>query len=43
MANFGRLWWSLGTYFRVSDVERPVEVGDTFGRVWLRAIAGVEL
>lgn len=43
MFNFGRLWWSVGAYFRVSDAERPVEVGDSFGKVWLRAIAGVEL
>lgn len=43
MANFGRLWWTVGAYFRVSDAERPTQVGDAFGRVWLRAIAGVEL
>ncbi|MFO0588802.1 MAG: hypothetical protein U0441_14725 [Polyangiaceae bacterium] len=43
MANFGKLWFSLGTYFRVSDVERPVEVGDVFGRVWVRAVTGVEM
>lgn len=43
MVNFGKLWWSVGAYFRVSDMERPTAVGDTFGRVWVRAIAGVEL
>lgn len=43
MANFGKLWFSLGTYFRVSDVDRPVQVGDSFGRVWVRAVTGVEL
>lgn len=43
MVNFGKLWWSVGGYFRVTDVNRPAEVGDTFGRIWVRAVAGVEM
>ena len=43
MVNFGKLWWSVGGYFRVTDLNRPAEVGDAFGRFWLRAVAGVEL
>jgi len=43
MVNFGKLWWSVGGYFRVTDVNRPAEAGDTFGRFWVRAAAGVEM
>ncbi len=43
MLNFGKLWWSVGAYFRVTDVNRTAEVGDTFGRFWLRSVAGIEL
>lgn len=43
MVNLGRMWWSVGTYFRVSDVARPVDVGDVFGRVWVRSAVGLDL
>lgn len=43
MLNFGRLWWTVGGYFRVSDTGRPVAPGDAFGRVWVRSVVGVDL
>jgi hypothetical protein len=41
LAAIGRLWWSTGVYLRVTDLERPVAVGDQFGRFWVRTIIGV--
>jgi hypothetical protein len=41
LAEFGRLWWTTGAYLRVSDLDRPVAVGDAFGRFWVRTIIGV--
>ena len=43
MANFGRLFWSVGAYFRMSDLQKPVEVGDVYGRFWLRSCVGLDL
>jgi hypothetical protein len=41
--NFGRLWWSSGLYFRVSDAGRVQEPGDAYGHLWLRTIIGIDL
>jgi hypothetical protein len=41
--SFSKLWWSTGVYFRVTDVDRPTQVGDAFGKLWLRALFGIPL
>lgn len=41
LANLGRLWWTTGLYARVTDAGRETQLGDTFGRVWVRTIIGV--
>ena len=40
--NFGRVWWSLGTYANVNDSDKP-QPGDTYGPVWIRSLLGVDL
>jgi hypothetical protein len=39
--NFGRVWFSAGGYFRVTDFNRTMQVGDGFGNVWVRTVIGV--
>jgi hypothetical protein len=43
LLSFAKLWWSTGAYFRVTDVSRPTEVGDTFGKLWFRTVFGLPL
>ncbi len=43
MLNFGKIWWSNGFYFRVSDATRAVQAGDVFGRVYARSVIGLNL
>jgi hypothetical protein len=41
MFNFGRLWWATGAYARVTDPSRDVQVGDAYGRIWVRTVVGL--
>ena len=41
LLSFAKLWWSTGAYFRVTDVTRPTEVADTFGKLWFRTVFGL--
>jgi len=43
MFDFGHLWWSTGVYARVNDIDREVQLGDDYGRVWVRTVVGIEL
>jgi hypothetical protein len=43
LLNFGRIWWSNGLYFRVSDATRVQAPGDGYGHIWLRTIIGIDL
>ncbi|GAC1352313.1 MAG: hypothetical protein NVS3B20_08960 [Polyangiales bacterium] len=43
MFNFGRLWWSTAAYLRLDRMSRNGEVGDQFGKVWVRSVVGIEL
>ena len=43
MFDFGHLWWSTGVYARVNDIDREVQMGDDYGRVWARTVVGIEL
>jgi len=43
MFNWGKLWWSSGAYLRVTDVERPNNPGDLYGRLWVRTVVGLSL
>jgi len=41
MVNFGKLWWTTGLYFRTTDIDRTVQVGDTYGPIWIRTVVGI--
>lgn len=39
---FGKLWWSLGLYAHLNDVQKP-KVGADYGPAWVRSVLGLEL
>jgi hypothetical protein len=43
MANFGKLWWSVGAYVRVTDFGRTQRLDDNnpYGPFWFRTIVGL--
>ena len=41
MMNLGPIWWATGVYLRATDWDRSVQVGDNFGRVWIRSVVGI--
>ena len=41
MMNLGPIWWATGVYLRATDLDRSVQVGDNFGRVWIRSVVGL--
>jgi hypothetical protein len=43
LLQFGRVWWTNGFYFRVSNLNHTLEAGETFGNVWFRSVIGVGL
>lgn len=43
MMNFGKLWWSLGAYARVTDTSHTLEAGEPWGPVWFRSMVGYQL
>jgi hypothetical protein len=38
-----RVWWAVAPYIRLDSWRRAGEVGDEFGRLWVRTIIGIEL
>jgi len=43
LLQFGRVWWTNGFYFRVSNLNHTLEAGEPWGNVWLRSVIGVGL
>jgi hypothetical protein len=43
MLQFARFWWSTGAYLRLSDRNRDAQLGDAFGRLWIRTVIGIDL
>jgi hypothetical protein len=43
MLQFARFWWSTGAYLRLSDWNREAQLGDAFGRLWIRTVIGIDL
>ncbi|HEY4188226.1 MAG TPA: hypothetical protein VGP07_24340 [Polyangia bacterium] len=41
MFNFGPVWWATGAYVRATDTSRSLQVGDSYGRVWVRTVLGL--
>jgi hypothetical protein len=43
LSQFGRLWWAVGAYARVTDHSHKAQPGETFGNYWVRSVIGYEL
>ena len=43
MASFGKLWWAVGAYARVSDFGHVLEPGESYGKVYVRSMIGYNL
>jgi hypothetical protein len=41
--HMGKLWWSVGAYARVTDPDHVVDIGESYGRIWVRSMVGIEL
>jgi len=43
MINFGRLWWAVGAYLRVTDPSHNLVPGEPYGPVYVRSMIGYDL
>jgi hypothetical protein len=43
MFNFGKLWWALGVYARVTDRSHDLQPGEPYGPIYLRSLIGYDL
>lgn len=43
MLDFGRVWWAVAAYARVTSVRHALVPGDAYGVVWIRTALGVTL
>jgi len=43
LSQFGRLWWTVGAYARVTDHSHTLAAGEAYGNFWVRSVIGYEL
>lgn len=43
MTNFGKLWWALGVYARVTDTSHDLQPGEPYGPLYVRSMIGYDL
>jgi len=43
LSQFGRLWWVVGAYARVTDHSHTLTIGEAYGNYWVRSVIGYEL
>jgi hypothetical protein len=43
MFNFGKLWWAVGAYARVTDFSHKLQPGEPYGPVYVRSMIGYDL
>lgn len=43
MASFGRIWWAVGGYVRVTDVSHDLQPGEPYGPIYIRSMIGYDL
>lgn len=43
MQNFGKLWWSVGAYVRVTDLDHTLQEDEPYGHVYFRSMLGYNL
>jgi hypothetical protein len=42
LLQFGKLWWTNGVYYRVSDASHTQQIGESYGKFWVRTVIGIE-
>ena len=43
MVNFGKLWWALGVYARITDPSHDLQRGEPYGPIYVRSLIGYDL
>jgi hypothetical protein len=43
MVNFGKLWWALGVYARITDPSHDLQPGEPYGPIYVRSLIGYDL
>jgi hypothetical protein len=43
MMSFGKLWWAVAAYARVTDAAHDVQPGEPYGPIYVRSMIGYEL
>lgn len=43
MMNFGKLWWAVAAYVRVTDSSHDLSPGEPYGPVYVRSVIGYDL
>jgi hypothetical protein len=43
LSQFGRLWWAVGAYARITDQSHKLQPGESYGNYWVRSVVGYEL
>jgi hypothetical protein len=43
MVNFGKIWWAVGAYVRVTDFSHELQVGEPYGPFYVRSMVGYDL
>jgi hypothetical protein len=43
MINFGKLWWAIGGYVRVTDIDHELQPGEPYGPIYARSMIGYDL
>ena len=43
MINFGRVWWAVGGYLRVTNVSHDLQSGEPYGPIYVRSMIGYDL
>jgi hypothetical protein len=43
MFNFGKLWWAIAGYVRVTEFSHHLELGEPYGPIYIRSLIGYDL
>lgn len=43
MMNFGKLWWAVGAYLRVTELSHELLLGEPYGPLYVRSMVGYDL
>lgn len=43
LVRFGKAWWAIGAYHRLTDLDHELAPGDPYGGIWVRSMIGVGL